>query len=142
MESEIPAFFKETEKSLEKLILLFERENKLLNQKKYTEADTIIEEKEVLFQKIEKVDQQLSGYLASINIPGTPQALSKYISQRLPGLQGQLLTRQWQNIIELLSQVETFNIQNGIVINSAKEHTQKIVEILLGKINTNLYIPE
>lgn len=138
MDTEIVEIFKNTEDSLKKFIDLLNSEKNALSKNLYDELILIIEEKKLLAEKIEQTNQEMMGYLNSKNLPDTHQALSKYL-KRLPALQADLLTKQWQNIINLLTDAENLNIQNGLVIMGTKTNTEHLIDILLGRIRTGVY---
>ncbi len=138
METEIVEVFKETENNLENFILLLKNEKIALSQNLYDDLLKIIEQKEILSDKIEHTNWKMVSCLASKNLPDTHQALVKYL-KRLPTLQGDLLSKQWENIIDLLKQAENLNQQNGLIIMGSKNNTEKLIDILLGRIRTGIY---
>ena len=138
METEIVEVFKETENNLENFILLLKNEKIALSQNLYDDLLKIIEQKEILSDKIERTNWRMVSCLASKSLPDTHQALVKYL-KRLPTLQGDLLSKQWENIIDLLKQAENLNQQNGLIIMGSKNNTEKLIDILLGRIRTGIY---
>lgn len=138
MDSEIVEIFKNTEESLKKFIDLLHNEKNALAKNLYDELILIIEEKKILSKKIENANQDMLSYLKNKNLPDTHQALSKYL-KRLPTMQADLLSKQWQNIINLLTDAENLNIQNGLVIMGTKTNTEHLIDILLGRIRTGVY---
>jgi flagellar biosynthesis/type III secretory pathway chaperone len=139
MGTEIAENFKATEDYLNEFIDLLQKENKLFTQKNYDGLIDLIERKKVLSEKIEQANLDIVSYMGNIRIPATHQALSKYISQRLPVLQGNLLLKQWKNILDLLAQAEKLTVENGLLITDTKEYTEKNMGLLLEKIRTNIY---
>ena len=138
MDTEIVEIFKDTENTLKQFIELLQKERQALAKNLYDELLAIIEDKKSISDKIEQVNNNMVGYLSSKNLPDTHQALAKYL-KRLPTLQGNLLSKQWENIINLLTQAENLNIQNGLVIMGTKANTEKLIDILLGRIRTGIY---
>ncbi len=138
MDTEIVEIFKHTEDGLKNFIQLLHNEKKALAHNLYDELLLIIEEKKLLSERIEKTNQDMVSYLNNKNLPDTHQALSKYL-KRLPTLQADLLSKQWQNIIDLLTEAENLNIQNGLVIMGTKTNTEHLIDILLGRIRTGVY---
>lgn len=138
MDTEIVEIFKHTEEGLKKFIDLLYNEKNALAKNLYDELILIIEEKKLLSEKIELANKDMVSYLKNKNLPDTHQALSKYL-KRLPTIQAELLTKQWQNIINLLTEAENLNIQNGLVIMGTKTNTEHLIDILLGRIRTGVY---
>lgn len=138
MDTEIVEIFKGTENHLKKFIDLLQIEKIALKKNHYDELINIVEDKKKLSDKIEEINQSMVSYLASKNLPDSPQALSNYL-KRLPSLQSTLLSKQWQNIVELLTTAENLNIQNGLVIMGTKANTERLIDILLGRIRTGVY---
>lgn len=138
MDTEIVEIFKDTESTLKKFIALLENEKKALSQNGYDELVLIIEQKKLASEKIEQANRLMFNYLEKKNLPDTPHALKKYL-KRLPTVQADLLSKQWKNIIDLLTQAENLNIENGLVIMGTKANTERLIDILLGRIRTGIY---
>lgn len=138
MDTEIVEIFKNTEDNLKKFIDLLHNEKNALSKNLYDELLLIIEEKKLVSEKLEQTNIDMMSYLGNKNLPDTHQALSKYL-KRLPTLQADLLSKQWQNIIALLTEAENLNIQNGLVIMGTKTNTEHLIDILLGRIRTGIY---
>jgi flagellar biosynthesis/type III secretory pathway chaperone len=139
MGAEIAEIFKATEDYLKEFIDLLQNENKQLTKKHYGELIQLVEQKKALGQKIDQVNQDLVSCMDSIGVYGSYHALSKYITQRLPVLQGNLLIKQWKNILDLLAQAEKLTVANGELILNIKESTEQNMVFLLEKIRTNIY---
>ena len=138
MDTQIVENFKQTEENLKIFITLLQKEKLALSKNLYDNLTEIINQKKELSDKIEVNNQNMIAYLKSRNLPDSPQALKKYL-KRLPVLQGSLLLKQWQNIIDLLTQAENLNIQNGLVIMGSKANAEKLIDILLGRVRTGIY---
>ncbi len=138
MDTEIVEIFKDTENALKTFIELLHNEKQALSKNLYDELILIIEQKKTAAEKIEQANQHMFSYLDKKNLPDTHQALAKYL-KRLPSLQADLLSKQWKNIIELLTEAENLNIQNGLVIMGTKANTERLIDILLGRIRTGIY---
>jgi flagellar biosynthesis/type III secretory pathway chaperone len=139
MGTEIAENFKVTEDNLKKFINLLQQENNLLTENFQEEVINLIEQKKALAEKFEQANQGIVSYMTSIRIPATHEALSKYINQRLPILQGSLLLKQWENIVDLLTQADKLNRENGLKLVGKKEESEKNRGLLLEKIRLNIY---
>jgi flagellar biosynthesis/type III secretory pathway chaperone len=138
MDTEIVEIFKDTEDYLKQFIDQLKKEKQALAKNHYDDLINIIEEKKSLSTKIDNINQHMVNYLTSKKLPDTHQALAKYL-KKLPTVQADLLSKQWQNIIDLLTQAENLNIQNGLVIMGTKANTERLIDILLGRIRTGIY---
>lgn len=133
MNRDIVTIFKNTEDNIKNLIDFLEKENQHLSVNLHKEVMKIIQQKKIIYDKILDNHQDMVSYLNLNNFPNSPKALAKHLKS-LPDLQGNLLKKQWKNIIILLDQAENLNVKNSLTMITHKENTEKNLNILLEKI--------